>query len=79
MDLGPYLKYYNMSPLDLARMIKKFVLKETGLVVTIGIGENMFQAKVALDILSKHNSEEIGSEYIEDELPIPNLSEIKSE
>ena len=60
MDLGPYLKYYNMSPLDLARMIKKFVLKETGLVVTIGIGENMFQAKVALDILSKHNAEEIG-------------------
>ena len=37
MDLGPYLKYYNMSHLDLARMIKKFVLKETGLVVTIGI------------------------------------------
>lgn len=60
INLAPYLNYYKEDVISLAKRIKKYVFDNTGLVVTIGIGENMFQAKVALDILSKHNKEEIG-------------------
>ena len=60
MNLKPYRNIYKMSYYDLAKEIKKYVFKNTGLTVTVGIGENMFQAKVALDILSKHCKDEIG-------------------
>lgn len=60
INLDPYKNYYNMSYFELAKKIKEYVYSETKLTVTVGIGENMFQAKVALDILSKHSELEIG-------------------
>ncbi len=60
INLEPYKNYYQMSYFDLARKIKEYVFEATKLTVTVGIGENMFQAKVALDILSKHSKSEIG-------------------
>ncbi len=60
MNITPYLNYYKITPLELAKRIKKYVFEKTGLTVTVGIGDNMFQAKVALDVLSKHSKEEIG-------------------
>ncbi len=60
INLDPYKNYYQKSWYELAKEIKEYVYNETKLTVTVGIGENMFQAKVALDILSKHSKEEIG-------------------
>lgn len=41
---------------DLARMIQYHIYKKTGLYVTIGIGDNMLLAKLALDNEAKHNA-----------------------
>lgn len=42
---------------ELARMIQYHIFKKTGLYVTIGIGDNMLMAKLALDNGAKHNSD----------------------
>lgn len=60
INLNPYKNYYRMSYIELAKEIKAYIFDKTKLTVTVGIGENMFQAKVALDILSKHTPLEIG-------------------
>ena len=53
IDLTKYLKMYNLSPHDLAMMIIKDVLKTTKITATVGIGTNMYLAKVAMDIVAK--------------------------
>ncbi|MER2110032.1 MAG: Y-family DNA polymerase [Desemzia incerta] len=40
---------------EMARMIQYHIFKKTGLYVTIGIGDNMLMAKLALDNEAKHN------------------------
>ncbi len=65
IDLGPYLKYYNLTPKELSRKILDDIYKETKLSAVCGIGENMFLAKVALDILAKH--EEGGIAHLDQE------------
>ncbi len=51
----PYLKYYNDSPKLLAKSICEEIAKELGVFSTCGAGDNMYLAKVALDIMAKHN------------------------
>ena len=53
IDITDYMKIYGMSARELAKMLIDKVLEETGIYATVGIGTNMFLAKVALDITAK--------------------------
>jgi DNA polymerase V len=53
IDITDYMKIYGMSAKELAKMLIDKVLEETGIYATVGIGTNMFLAKVALDITAK--------------------------
>ena len=54
MDVTGYLKTYGKSARALAGEIIQNVLRETGITATAGIGTNLYLAKVAMDIVSKH-------------------------
>lgn len=54
IDATSYLKTYKLSPHDLAVMLIRRVLSETGITATAGIGTNLYLAKVAMDIMAKH-------------------------
>ena len=53
IDATPYLMNYKMTARELATKIVKEVLDETGVTATVGIGTNMYLAKVAMDIVAK--------------------------
>ncbi len=53
MDVTSYLKLYNKTPENLARMIVRDILNQTGITATCGIGSNMYLAKIAMDIVAK--------------------------
>ena len=53
MDLTPYLDYYKLTARELASKIVTDVYETTGITATVGIGTNMYLAKVAMDILAK--------------------------
>lgn len=56
LDVTNSLLYFNVDKAyDLARMIQTKVYEETGIYVTVGIGDNPLLAKLALDNESKHN------------------------
>ncbi|MCI8538247.1 MAG: DNA methylase [Oscillospiraceae bacterium] len=54
MDITPYLKTYGISAHELAKRIIQDVYQTTGITATAGLGTNLFLAKVAMDIVSKH-------------------------
>jgi len=54
MDITNYLDYYKLSEEELATKIILDIYKTTGITATCGIGTNMYLAKVAMDILAKH-------------------------
>lgn len=60
IDVTPYLKLYRTSAKGLAKRLMHAVFDETGICATAGIGTNMFLAKVALDVISKHAPDNIG-------------------
>ena len=68
IDVTPYLSYSRTSPrqsrVDVARkiavMLMAAVQDETHICATAGIGANLFLAKVALDIIAKHEDSHIG-------------------
>lgn len=47
------------SPYELAKIIQKDIYKQTSVKSTVGIGENILLAKVAMDIEAKHTQEGI--------------------
>ena len=57
IDVTPYLKMYGTSARELAKEIIQSVREIVGTVSTCGIGTNVYLAKVALDILAKHDPE----------------------
>lgn len=59
LDITSYLKYYNKSPEEIAKEIIADIYKETGITASCGIGDNMFLAKVALDILAKNSPDHL--------------------
>lgn len=65
LDITPYIKLYGLKPMDLALKILDDIYRETGLTATCGIGTNLFLAKVALDILAKHQRNNIA--YLDEE------------
>lgn len=60
LDVTHYLKAYKMNGLELAKTIIKDIYDTYGLTATVGIGTNLYLAKIALDIMSKHSASNIG-------------------
>ncbi len=54
IDITGYLKTYNQTPHDFAMTIIRDVLVATGITATVGLGTNMYLAKIAMDIVAKH-------------------------
>ena len=53
MDVTDYLETYELTAHDLTMTIIRDVLRETGITATAGIGDNLYLAKVAMDIVAK--------------------------
>lgn len=54
IDITNYFKLYKLTPYQMAEMIIKDVFKSTGVTATVGIGTNLYLAKVAMDIHAKN-------------------------
>lgn len=59
-DVTDYLTMYQMTAKELAVTIMKDVFETTGIRATCGIGDNLYLAKIALDIMAKHADDFIG-------------------
>lgn len=59
LDVTEYLKIYKMNGVQLAKKITKDIYDTYGLTATAGIGTNLYLAKIALDIMSKHTATNI--------------------
>lgn len=69
--LTPYLKLYQLSPQALAERIAQEIFEQTGITATVGIGTNLYLAKVAMDILAKKekaNEHGIRLAYLDEQL-----------
>ncbi len=53
IDVTSYLKMYKMTPRQIAMLLIKDVLAQTGITATAGIGTNLYLCKVAMDIVAK--------------------------
>lgn len=53
IDATNYLETYKMTAHELALMMIRDVLSETGITATAGIGTNLYLSKVAMDIVAK--------------------------
>ncbi len=53
IDVTDYLRYKKTTAHGLAIDMIRQVLKETGITATVGIGTNMYLAKIAMDIVAK--------------------------
>ena len=53
IDATAYLDTYRLSAHDLAMLMIREVLAETGITATAGIGTNMYLCKIAMDIVAK--------------------------
>ena len=60
IDVTPYLELYQKTPKEMALFLMNEVYRRTGICATAGVGPNLFQAKIAMDILAKHVPEHIG-------------------
>lgn len=60
IDVTDYLDLYKMSPREMARFLIGEILEKKRIPSTIGIGTNLYLAKIALDITAKHASSHIG-------------------
>lgn len=54
MDVTSYLKLYHMTAHEFAVKIIHDVYDTSGITATVGIGPNLYLAKVAMDIVAKH-------------------------
>ena len=54
MDVTDYLRTYGKTPHELAMLMIRDVLAQTGITATAGIGTNLYLAKIAMDIVAKH-------------------------
>ena len=60
LDVTRYMGPWHMDRKQFAQMILRDILETTGITATCGIGENLYLAKIALDIISKHAADYIG-------------------
>ncbi len=54
IDVTGYLRTAAMTAHEFAAMLVRDVLAQTGITATVGIGTNLYLAKVAMDIVAKH-------------------------
>lgn len=66
VDVTEYLSLYNMHPRELAEKFVGEIYNKTNITAAVGIGTNLFLAKVALDISAKYSKNFIG--YLDLEL-----------
>ncbi|MDO5564719.1 MAG: DNA repair protein [Eubacteriales bacterium] len=59
LDYTNYLKYYNKDPIELTKNIMDDINNTLSLTAAAGVGTNLFLAKIALDILAKHEPNNI--------------------
>ena len=55
VDLTAYLPFYRLSAHALAERVVNAVFQTTGITATVGIGTNLYLAKIAMDIMAKHS------------------------
>ena len=60
LDVTTYISLYKKTAKQIAQMILDDILKETNITATVGIGSNLYLAKVALDITAKHSPDNMG-------------------
>ena len=60
LDVTTYLSLYKKTAKQIAQMILDDILMETNITATVGIGSNLYLAKVALDITAKNSSDNMG-------------------
>ena len=60
VDVTGYLSMYKRKPEEIGKMVMQDIYKTTGITATCGVGPNLYLAKVALDIVSKHVPDHIG-------------------
>ena len=60
IDVTPYSRLYKKTWWELALLLKYKILEQTHIHATVGLGTNLFLAKVALDVLAKHAPQGIG-------------------
>lgn len=65
-DVTQYLRFYQMGAKAIAQMIIDDVYQTTGIPATVGVGTNLYLAKVALDITAKHNESHMA--YLDEKL-----------
>lgn len=65
LDVTDYLKLYNKTPVEMAKLLINEIAVRTHIPATCGIGTNLYLAKIALDITAKKSPEHIG--YLDEE------------
>ena len=60
LDVTDYLKIYKIKAKDFAKKLMNEIWEKLGIPSTVGIGTNMYLAKIALDITAKHSQDRIG-------------------
>ncbi|GEL15177.1 excinuclease ABC subunit A [Pediococcus cellicola] len=82
LDMSKSWRLFGNTPLEVARRMQKTVHDRLGLWTTIGIGENPVQAKLALDLFAKHDTDLMGEltyqSFPEKIWPITNLTSVWS-
>ena len=66
LDISTYLNLYHKNAKQIARMILDDIYQTTGITATVGIGTNLYLAKIALDITAKHSQDCMG--YLDEDL-----------
>ncbi|USS89576.1 Y-family DNA polymerase [Fructilactobacillus cliffordii] len=80
LDMTHSWRLFGNTVKTVAQQIQREIKRRLGLYVTVGIGDNPVQAKLALDLYAKHNRNLIGELHYEDVptklWPIQNLTSI---
>lgn len=60
VDCTPYKELYGMTAKEIGIRLINDIYETTGITATLGVGSNLYLAKVALDITAKHAKEHVG-------------------
>lgn len=60
LDVTDYLKLYKIKAKDFAVKLMNEIMEKVHIPSSVGIGTNLYLAKIALDITAKHSDENIG-------------------
>ncbi len=60
IDVTDYMHMYHKDARQIGQMVMQDILDTMGITATCGVGENLYLAKIALDISAKHTDDHIG-------------------